>query len=283
LLIVEQDAQAERTLYYLFEGELGRANLGIPDLRRVAFDFGYADIRFDFPLSRYRFGAGHGGGGEGGAGGEPTSAPAPVRTLSVDGQSVDLFEVTDATAYELGVTRFLGVIASADYRVKAFWGSRESAKAFGSVRWPSGARILEHEAELSPSELRLSQGEEDEVLVDNDPFEGADYKVVDLFQRIVRSEEGDDVDALVRTSLGVQTEYRATPELLSSVWHALCWTSERPLFARVEQVARSYHRAHDGGDFAVIHKRRDFARVPRGAWRRSAPEGEPPGYCDDYE
>lgn len=284
LLVVEQDAQSERTLFYLFEGDLGRADLGIRDLRSIAFEYGLADLRFDFPLSQYGFRGGEGGqGGQAGASSEASTAPEPVRTLSVDGQSVDLYEVTDLTAFELGVTRFLAAIVSTDYAVRAYWGSLDNADGFARVRWTRGAVSLEHAAEISPVKVFPTRGDEDALIVDHDELSGADYKVVDLYQRIVEREEGTELEALVRTSFATQTEYQATPDLVASVWRSLCWSRDRALFARVEQVARSYHKAQDRGDMAVIHRRRDFARVRTALWEASAPEGEPPSYCEAYE
>jgi hypothetical protein len=281
-LIVEEDVEADRTLFYLFEGELGRADLGIADLRRLAFGFGYADVRFEFPLSHYHFGSSSGAGGEGGSGGAPLGNPEPVARLSVDDHAVDLFEVDDTSAFDLGITRYLATVRSTDYDVRAFWGSLDGSDGFETLRWARGGRRFRYEAELSPTRVRLAQGDEDELVVEHGELSGADYKVVDLYQHIVRREDATEIDALVRTSYPVETEYQAPGELIGSVWQGLCWARERALFARVEQVARRYHRDQDYG-FAVIYKRRDFARVPGAAWEGSAPEGELPGYCDDYE
>lgn len=281
LLVVEEDAEVETTLLYLFEGELGRADLGIVDLRQLAVDFGFADIRFDFPRSYFRFGAG--AGGEGGGAGAMTDPGEPAMTVSVDGEPVEMFEVTDAVSFELGVTRYLSAIRSTDWEVRAFWGRLEGDRGVSAVRSTRGELRFEYESGILPTRIRLSRNDEGDLLVEHDELSGADYKVVDLYQHIVRSEDGAEIDALMRTSYGVDAEFRASSELLSSVWNPLCWSRERPLFARVEQVERSYEFREEGGDFAVIHKRRDFARVPGAAWEGSAPGGELPSYCENYE
>ena len=204
-------------------------------------------------------------------------------TLSVDGRPVEMFEVDDAVSFELGVTRYLAAIRNPDYSVRAFWGKLEGASGFDTIRATDGAVRFEYHAELSPTNVRLSRSDEGELLVEHGKLAGADYKVVDLYQHIARSEDGTELDALMRASYGLDTEYGASSELLSAVWNQLCWSRGRSLFARVEQVARFYEVAQGGGDFAAIYKRRDFARVPGAAWEGSDPNSDLPSYCENYE
>ena len=53
LVQVEQDDDRGVALVYLFSGELGQAGLGLPDLRRVARQFGRFQMAFDTPRSNF--------------------------------------------------------------------------------------------------------------------------------------------------------------------------------------------------------------------------------------
>src|SRR5690606_40014645 len=47
LLVVEEDPASERTLLYYFEGELGRAGIGLESLPRLARRHGRSAVRFE--------------------------------------------------------------------------------------------------------------------------------------------------------------------------------------------------------------------------------------------
>jgi hypothetical protein len=284
--MIEADALADRTLFYLFRGELGRAALGIADLRRITREQGGAKLRFEFATSHYGFSApdwgGAGAGGAAGSAAGASSLPEPALSLSVDEQRVELFAVDAATAFELGVTRFLRATDSLDYAVSVFWGARPSSADFEWIEVPSDSGPLRHRTEVRAVEVTVESDESDNLVVLHDELRGADYKLIDLLQQTTRTSDHALVNAVARTSYPPSTKYRASPSLRAVAQPGLCWSLERPLFARVTQVARRYQTRKDE-DFAVIHQRRDFAEVPLALWEVGVEDAEPASYCDKYD
>jgi hypothetical protein len=90
------------------------------------------------------------------------------------------------------------------------------------------------------------------------------------------------VDALVRTLVEPGASYALSPGLLTDVAAQGCWSRERPVEARVHQVARSYQQ-RAGGDWAVSYERIEVVPIPSEEWTALLGTPRPLGYCDNFE
>jgi hypothetical protein len=71
--------------------------------------------------------------------------------------------------------------------------------------------------------------------------------------------------------------------LLTNVAGQGCWSRERPIQARVRQIARRYQR-QAGGDWAVIYQRTDGLELDPDTWTALlSGDIQPVSYCDQYK
>ncbi|HLV65480.1 MAG TPA: hypothetical protein VKY73_06695 [Polyangiaceae bacterium] len=312
LLVVEEDPASERTLLYYFEGELGRAGIGLESLPRLARRHGRSAVRFESPLAtlgipeppasggaagasgapsdtlpRGEAGASDPGGaaGEGsvaGAGGAPGSAiEREALVVELEGSS-ELVTLERIEAFELeptGASRFAPSLG-ANPPVRAFFGVRRGQSALPPLRIDTDGRPLRFTPALRALEPAPSR--ENALLVaDYAPSPTADYLLVDLFQTIHRDSDAAPFDAILGVALAPSTRYLVSPELLASAFELGCWSLERPLHLRVTQVSRAYELAA-AGDFAVVHRRHDAIEVPASLWSDTVASVGTAAYCADF-
>src|ERR1044071_2904174 len=115
LLVLEADAAAERTLYYFFEGDLGRAGIGVEDLRGIARRFSRFEMRFGIPPESYALPEE-----------SDTEGERATLELRVDGEATTLAEITSDELLPTGASRFASTLGNA----RAYFGIRPSAADF---------------------------------------------------------------------------------------------------------------------------------------------------------
>ena len=94
LLVVEEDPASERTLFYYFEGDLGRAGIGLESLPRIAARHGRSAMRFTPPLETFAIpkpitGGEGGAGGAAGGSGSGAGSGSPGESESAGGAAAD--------------------------------------------------------------------------------------------------------------------------------------------------------------------------------------------------
>jgi hypothetical protein len=307
LLIIEQDAPGDYALYTLFRGELSAAGLGFEDLRVVAARHGGFQMHFETPRGRLAERA------QELRLDEEEAERERVRIRAND-VAVDLVEVDDELLAELGVTRWLRTLDSADYDVRVFVGVRDTRSTLRSIELDG--RVHELGGQLAPAleaapGVRSEPEDEDTLQFEfsplDGPLEGPDYVQLDLLQFIERIDDGDldggvdedagveplpdgglaepperDIrEAMVRTTLTPDGSYVASFELLQDAFGQGCWSLERPLSVRVTQIARDYVE-RPGRDLAIIQRRAERGELPDTSWKAAIEEPEAASYCDSY-
>jgi hypothetical protein len=280
--VVEEDGDAGRSYVYLFSGQLGRAGIGLPDVRRIAAQNQGFHMAFDAPRARY-------------GDDEVPSRGAPA-TLSVGADMIELSRLDDAGLTQSGARRWLGSTASGDFDVRAYFGVLRRAAPLTEMTIEVGDDELTFVPELAPAMptavveqalLRVSFLRADRVELD--PLR-ADHLVVDLWQAITPAGSADDdagvpateTEAIVRLMLATQSTYEAVAALVTDAAGKGCWSASEPLSVRVDQVYRRYLERRDG-DLAIIHHRLDGTRVAPASWSPLLLDPKPASYCDGFE
>jgi hypothetical protein len=289
LLVIEEDGLGQDSLFYDFRGDLGPLGVGVESLPRVLANDGAFSLLFEFPFSDYVPGAPDTGDGSAGAGGVEGGAgaggsPEPDLVLEHDRATVGLRALTAADLADTGAARYTVALTTGDFALTAFFGAERRSAPLRWLRFPVPAVRAEppprYDAKLAPSTLTFAR-EDGLLLVDPGTLARPDYLVVDLFQRVQRVADERALEAVVRITIAPEIPYLASARVLESAFASLCWSKDKPLFARVTQVARDYV-ARASGDSAVIHRRSDSAEVPAELWLPDASTPPLRDYCDGF-
>lgn len=276
LLIVQRDFGLAQTRFYAFRGQLGRADLGIEDLRRVALRFNAFQMAFEPVPERFE------------PDGLPKSRGNPlVAKLSRDGGSdLTLIRLNDDSLHETGATRWLARVSSTDYDVSAYFGVIDTTEPASIEIARAG---LDYEPPDAAPDLKVTRDEE-EFSVEFDSY--ADFVVVELAQPIqakLKEDAEEDAgtepfiqDGLVRISNAPSTKYRATRALITDVAGQGCWSREQPIQVRLRQFFRRYQQRAKG-DWAVVYERIDALEISAEEWTALLEDPTPANYCKDYE
>jgi hypothetical protein len=268
LLIVEDDAETNRAFVYLFAGELQKAALGLPDLRRIALGYGGFAMAFDPPRSRYLD--------------ELVEARGEPLMLTPDGgDPVPLVRLDDTGLGQSGASRWLSSVSSDDYDVRAYFAAIERDGAFPAFAIEDGKTEIAFEPQLEEPELDVTI-EDDTLTLDYGKAEHADSLTFDLWQRIAaKKEPHSEVEAAVRTLLPPGGVYGANAALVTDAAGKGCWSADRPLGVRVAQLARHYTSKNDG--LATVHVKLDATYLDPEEWTPLLAKPKPADYCKDYE
>lgn len=277
LLIVQRDVGVGQTRFYAFRGQLGRADLGIEDLRRVALRFNAFQMAFDPVRERFEQDE------------LPKSRGNPLvaKVGRDDASDLALVRLTDKSLQQTGATRWLARVTSTDYDVAAYFGVIDTTE-------PTSIEIARAGLEYEPPDAapNLEFTRDDKLL--SVEFESkADYVVIELAQPIQPKKKAEDdeedagtepliQDGLVRTSLAPSTKYQVSPQLLTDVAGKGCWSRDEPLEVRLHQYFRRYEQRAKG-DWAVVHERIDSLVVSAEEWTALLEDPMPANYCKDYE
>jgi hypothetical protein len=269
MLVLEHDAASERALVYYFTGALSQAELGIPDLRRIAAGHGRFQMAFDTPLTNYLDAAlaGHG-------------RTIDLRTGPTT--SLALTALEDPDLGPTGASRMLASTENPDLPIATYFGVLEAAGELPRLELLVNGPNWTIEPALGALELSI-EATDDGFALDYGDASRADYVIVELAQRIEETaEDGRVLDALVRTTLAPGAPYEVTTALLTDVAEKGCFSNRGALHLRVTQVARVYERASEG-DSAVVQQRRDTLVLAPELWTAWLDDPEPAEYCSEYE
>jgi hypothetical protein len=273
LLIVEADGAANRTLFYLFSGELGAAGIGLEDLRLLQRRFARYEMHFDPPPESYAAESA-------GAGGEAGGTPQAALALRIDAETVSLAPLTAGALRATGAARFVASLDGSAGPVLAHFGIWPSARAFDQLHVESPAGLLDYSAELGPARLSATRADTGLVLA-HGALEAPDYLQLDLFQRLIRLDDGAELEAAVGISLAPDVAHAAGFDVISSAYSQGCWSGEQPTSARLTQVARDY-TVLDDGDAAVVFRRLDRIELGPELFRDAFEAPAPPAYCSGF-
>jgi hypothetical protein len=275
LLIVEADGAADRTLFYLFSGELGAAGIGLEDLRVLWRRFARYEMHFDPPPESY---AAEGAGAAGAAGDGAT--PEPGLALRIDAETVSLTRLAAAELLATGAARFVASLDGSGGAVLAHFGIWPSARAFDRLHVDTPAGPLDYRAELGPAQLSASRSETELVLAYG-ALEAPDYVQVELFQRLIRLADEAELEAALGISLPPDIAHAARFSVISSAYSQGCWSGEQPISARLTQVARDYAVRNDG-DAAVVFRRLDRIELEPELFSDAFEAGASSSYCSGF-
>ena len=276
LLIVEADGAADRTVFYLFSGELGAAGIGLEDLRVLWRRFARYEMHFDPPPESYAAASA----GAAGASGDGGAMPEPGLALRIDGETVSLTPLAGADLPATGAARFVDSLDGSGGPVLAYFGIWPSAGAFDRLQVDSPAGPVHYSAELGPARLSASSAET-ELVLSYGALDAPDYVQVDLFQRLIRLADETELEAALGISLPPEMAHAVRFSVISSAYSQGCWSDEQPISARLTQVARDY-AVLDDGDAAVVFRRLDRIELEPELFRDAFEAGAPPGYCGGF-
>jgi hypothetical protein len=265
LLIVEQDTLVGQTRFYLFQGDLRAADLGFQDLRRIAAQFGGFSMAFERPRAHV----------------DALEEGDAALNAQLGEHDFPLQRLADDALDATQARRYLASVSTTDYKIAAYFGATDDADTLPALT--IDALGIQFDPNLASSEPELMPGDARfEVAYESD----ADYLEFELAQAITPRDPAATVtavDALVRTTLAPGARYVVSTRLLTNVAGQGCWSRERPIQARVRQIARRYER-QAGSDWAVIHQRTDGVELDPGTWTALlAGDIVPVSYCDAYE
>jgi hypothetical protein len=262
LLVLEADGAADRTLFYFFEGDLGKAGIGVEDLRGIASRFSHFEMRFGRPPESHSLP-------------DDTATEVERETLElyVDGEPATLWEVSSDELAESGGSRFAPTLGD----VRAYFGVRPSAGDFSALELASTRGTLEYTPELAASRSTIERSA-DELRVDYGRLRRPDYVEVDFFQRLLRETDEAELDGSLWISLWPEWPAIAVNAVLASAFSQGCWVADEPLSVRVTQIARSYTTG-ETSDAAVVFRRLDTVQVAPDQWATGLELPELLGYC----
>lgn len=198
LLVLHEDAESGTTLVYFFTGELGAADLGFSDLRRLSYGFNRFDMDFATPHGVYvratdkvlhpdpELDAG--------TADSDDSEPLEPLVLRLAGErATELVPLPSDQLFPTGASRYLRSLLSSDYDVRAYVGVLDS-EVTGKLSLDDTP--VTFKPALSPITPTLEFDDEAERsnLAELD-LAAADYFQVELMQRIAARPEPDGMDA----------------------------------------------------------------------------------------
>jgi hypothetical protein len=245
LVIVERDSAAELSLVYYFEGDLGKAGLGLEDLRRKALRHGGFSLRFAFPPTRYAEGV------------EPEESGG-VRA-DIDGEPLVLSALDTEALYAVGASRFLRTVDDPEYPVRAYFGSVARASDLATLRLELEGDGLSYTFALAASDATPSL-DGNAISVSPGTLERAGELEIELAQVVTRLSDEAELETGLFSLLAPGASFEAPASVVIDAFSRNCWSTERPLHARVTQLFQRYD-ARERGDFAVIERRRDSAEL----------------------
>jgi hypothetical protein len=276
LLIIEHDQRVQQARIYVFRGNLRAADVGLEDLRRVALRFGAFVMAFDAPQGRVAVSDELDAGVEDADAG-PIVGHAEPLSARVGDQAVTLVRLDDKTLFRSGASRYLTGVRTTEYEVAAYFGVVPAPDVWPEVTIDKlGIAFAGAPGTAQPELVRTP------TLIGLSYTTTADYLVVELVQSQRRKLDGSRVDALVRTALAPGVAYALSPRLLTDVAGQGCWSRERPVEARVRQIARSYQQ-QPRGDWAVSYERIEVVPIATDDWTALLGELRAPAYCSDLD
>jgi hypothetical protein len=246
LIIVERDSAAELSLVYYFEGDLGKAGLGLEDLRRKALRHGGFSLRFAFPPTRYAQGL------------EPEEPGGGVRA-DIDGEQLVLSALDTEALYAVGASRFLRTLDDPEYPVRAYFSSVARASDLAALRLELEGDPLSYTFALAASDATPSL-DGNSVSVSPGTIERAGELEIELAQDVIRLSDEAELETGLFSLLAPGASFEAPASVVFDAFSRNCWSTERPLHSRVTQLFQRYE-ARANGDFAVIERRRDSAEL----------------------
>jgi hypothetical protein len=271
LVIVERDSAAELTLVYYFEGDLGKAGLGLEDLRRKALRHGGFSLRFAFPPTRYAEAI------------EPEASGAV--SADIDDEALVLSALDTEGLYAVGASRFLRTVDDPEFPVRAYFGSVARGSEVARLRLELEDERLEYAFALGESDATPSL-DSDAISVNPGETERTGELDIELSQNVTRLSDEAELETGLFSLLAPGSSFEAPENAVLDAFAANCWSLERPLFSRVTQLFQRYE-ARNNGDFAVIERRRDSAELdPERLTSFIAEEGGTAptlaAYCSDF-
>jgi hypothetical protein len=268
LMIVEQDQSEQLALVYLFSGELGKAGLGVADLRRIAQAHGRFKMAFDPPRTRY-------------AQAELTGKGTPLALRVGGNDTVALVGLDDADLVKSGASRWLGSVSSDDYEVRAYFAVVEYGAELPALAIELDDGTIEFAPQVAASEPTVTESEAGVTLAHGDAA-GADYVLLELWQAIASQETPElPLEAAVRMSLAPGVPVLASGAVFTDAAGQGCWSLEEPIAFRVTQVARDLGSTAPGPT-AFIHERADATEIDTATWPALVSMPTYPAYCDDF-
>jgi hypothetical protein len=271
LVIVERDLAAGLTLVYYFEGDLGRAGLGLEDLRRKALRHGVLSQRFAFPPTRYAEAI------------EPEEAGGLA--ADIDAEPMMLSALDTEALYAVGASRFLRTVDDPEFPVRAYFGSIERASGLLLLRLELEGEQLSYAFALDASDVAPAI-DGNVISVDPGAIERAGELEIELGQNVTRLSDEAELESGLFALLAPGASFDVPVEAVLAAFSGNCWSLERPLHSRVTQLFQRYE-ARESGDFAVIERRRDTGELDPerlANFVTQAAENPPPpaSYCSDF-
>lgn len=269
LVLVERDTADGHTLVYYFAGDLGVAGLGLEDLRRRALRHGGFQLRFAYAGEHYA----------------AAFAPHAEGAISgdVDGEGFALSRLDAQALYTVGASRFLRTVDEAEFPVRAYFGVFARAAELGTLRLDVEGRPISYDFALRPSAPSPSATQAG-IAVAHAETPRAGELELELSQDVTRVSDEALLETSVVTLLAPDDEYQAPASVVLASFAGSCWSLARPLLARVSQI-RQYYERREGGDVAVIERRRDSSALSEDAFAGfvSTHGGEPAlaAHCSD--
>ena len=190
----------------------------------------------------------------------------------------------DAEAlYAVGASRFLRTVDEAEFPVRAYFGVFDRADELGALRLDLDGAPMVYDFALRPSAPSPS-ATADGIAVARAETPRAGELELELSQDVTRISDEALLETSMVTLLAPDDAYQAPANVVLASFAGNCWSLARPLLARVTQI-RQYYAGRDGGDVAVIERRRDSSVLPEDAFARfvAMNGGEPAlaAYCSD--
>jgi hypothetical protein len=271
LVIVERDLAAAITLVYYFEGDLGKAGLGLEDLRRKSLRHGGLSQRFAFPPVRYAEAI------------ERTEADGVA--ADIDAEPMMLFALDTEALYAVGASRFLRTVDDPEFPVRAYFGSIARASELLSLRLELEGEQLSYAFALDASDATPAI-DGDVISVNPGATERAGELEIELGQNVTRLSDEAELESGLFALLAPGARLDVPVDIVFASFPGNCWSLERPLYSRVTQLFQRYE-ARRSGDFAVIERRRDSAELDPGRFSSFVTQATatPPAlaaYCADF-
>ncbi|MEE2961866.1 MAG: hypothetical protein VYA34_14110 [Myxococcota bacterium] len=265
LIILQHDIAQAETLIYILEGELGKQDIGIEDMRRLSQRFGQFSLKFELSRS---FSS------------EVTLPPTqnqPLLKLAED-NVVTLTQLDNQSMLVVGMNHFIPSLIPG--QVNGYFASFPLLRQDVVAQLIIANKTLNVDIQIHTREIAATP--KGEVLEITGPVnDKVDYLQIRILQEQIFSDENIPVDTLISGLMSNAAALSIHQNLLYDATPKACWRSHKELFIESISVRRKYQET-DPTASVIINKSVNREKLDSENWFPTEAV-EYPIYCSDYK
>ena len=265
LIILQHDIAQAKTLIYILEGDLGKQDIGIEDIRRLQQRFGQFSLKFELSrsfASQVTL---------------PATPNPPVLKISED-NVVTLTQLDNQSMVVVGMNHFIPSLTPG--KVNGYFATFPLLPQNTVTQLIIADKTMNLEIQIHKREIVATA--KDEVLeIRGEVNDKVDYLKIRILQEQLFSNENIPVDTSISGLMRNAALLSIHQNLLYDATSKACWLSDKALFIDSISVQRKYQET-DSRAAVIINESFNREKLNLENWFPTEPFAYPT-YCSDYK